>query len=633
MATKIKTIQYCFANTGPSILATNTAGTFDRTLYIPETGKTFIDVGMTGAGQFGMGVVSNANTRLLSLQIGANTATTSNNPITLGNSGEHNAFVWKQDMTAQFTSYWGASTTNLPVNATIQINGKVASSNIHNPSIETFITYTYDDTSSTKVKTVLIPLDCPTGNISVTNTTYTTVPALDTYLPEASKTYRNIYVVLQGNGSLGANANLHCLVGNITNTFAQDPNNLASDIFMKKIMNCDGLIGNTSVSHNFQLGTSLAAGKYAHWQAWMVVTYEYDEASTTRIMNSLQLPMEVDSPAGMNASSYARGTRELWIQEPGTITTERVAFYSFWNEIAAVGTPSMRIGTGSFVNYTDVLVQVGGSDAAMTRNDSAFTLVHGRNSMNFDVYRTDTADFMWNVSGFFIVNYTSDKPAAGSCSANKTIRNTVVSMGTGIAISNSVTTWAGAQFPETSYFISAFGTEMNFYANSTAILCGFTIRVEKTSAEGGVEWMPGYRDICQSDPENGVMYNYSQMRENFKRWGGDVNSDRVDVKGSRRIEVYTTGTTTGATGWHSLDILYTYHSLIYNVAGTVANSAGGNVVLSLCRSNTGEIVLKQNVAANGSFNFVWYDNTEPLFVSAVGDSGKYTRSTDDFAAV
>lgn len=636
MATRLKTISYCFANSGPVITAVNTAQTIARTLYIPESTKIFVDVALTATARCGSGAATDSITRSMSLQIGSNTATTLNNTARYTQSGEHYTMLWKQDMLEQFTSFWGANTSSLPVNATNQINGAAATHVHHNGAMETHITYTYDDDvslSPTKIKTVMIPLDCPPATITTSNVTYDTIPALDTYLPEASKTIRNIYVVIQGNGHTGANSNLHCIVGNITNTFAIDPNNLASDVFIRKYMDCDGLIGNTATTHNFQLGCSVA--KNNHQQAWMVVTYEYDEATTTTIMNSLMLPIELQSPGGANNTLWARGTREFWIQEPGPITTNRVAYYAFWNQTAAIGTPlGMRIGTGAFVTtYTDTAAVLGGVNGAMVRNDAAFTLTRGRNALNYDVYRTDTEDFMTNLSGFFIVNYTSGKPAAGSCVASKTIKSTVRGYGTTVAVSNSIFSWASA-IPESNYFISAIGTELLVHSNTTNTLVGILIRAEKTAAEGGPEWMPIYTDTCQTDPETGPMLNYSQMRYNFWRFANDADSSRVNPKTSRRIEVYTLGAV-GITnfGWHSMDIMTTYHSITYNVAGTVANSAGGNVVLSLCRTATGEVVLKQNVAANGSFNFTWYDNTEPLFISAEGDGGKYTRSADEFAAV
>jgi hypothetical protein len=633
MANRLKTISYCFANTGPVIVALNTAMTIARTLYIPESTKVFKDVTLTGAAKSGTGAVASMQTRSLSIQVGSNTATTVNNAIRHTESGEHTAALFKQDLTAQFTSFWGANVSSHTCNATMQINGIVASAVQHNAGMEAHITYSFNDDvalSPTRIKSVMIPLDCPVSTITTTNTTYGTVPALDTYLPEASKTYRDAYIVIQGNRSTGANANLHVLVGyDVKDTGALDTNNLDSQVFYRRYVNCQALIANsnTSVAHNFQLGASVAS--YHHQQAWMVVTYEYNEASTTRIMNSLKLPMDLYSPAGSNATTYLRETREFWIQEPGTITTNRVAFYSFWNQATAVGTPAMRIGTGSFVNYTDTAAALGGSNAAMTRKDDAFVLARGRNTLNYDVYRTDTAiaDMMWNMCGFWLVNYTSDKPTQGSDAANKTIQTCSKGYGTAASVSNTIFTWNGATFPETEYYLSAVGSEIVYVANTTGAVTGFTVRVEKTAAEGGVEWMPVYKDNCITDVETGTLMNYSQMRSNFKRFDGDLDSSRVDIKDARRFEIYTPS----AAGWLSLDIMYTYHGITYNVSGTTANCAGGNVQLRLHRTNNGELLATQNVAANASYNFVWHDNTEPVFVVAEADGGKYARTPDGYA--
>ena len=132
-------------------------------------------------------------------------------------------------------------------------------------------------------------------------------------------------------------------------------------------------------------------------------------------MNSLTLPMDLASPmGGTSATDYQRGSRELWIQE-ASITSNRVAYYVFWQQIAAISTLNMRIGTGAFVSYTDTAANTAGSNAAMVRNDAAFTLAHGRNSLNFDVWRSDTADFGWNISGFWLPT-TSLQPSGPSLS-------------------------------------------------------------------------------------------------------------------------------------------------------------------------------------------------------------------------
>ena len=63
-----------------------------------------------------------------------------------------------------------------------------------------------------------------------------------------------------------------------------------------------------------------------HFQAYLVVTYEFNATTSTSIMNSIMLPLDVASPmGGTTASDYQRKSRDFWIQEPATITTSASA--------------------------------------------------------------------------------------------------------------------------------------------------------------------------------------------------------------------------------------------------------------------------------------------------------------------
>src|SRR5690606_36061901 len=68
-----------------------------------------------------------------------------------------------------------------------------------------YVTYQYDDTSTTQIKTVFIPLDSATGaaptGAGATEIGTNQVPNLDSELPEASKTYRDIFFLAEGNES------------------------------------------------------------------------------------------------------------------------------------------------------------------------------------------------------------------------------------------------------------------------------------------------------------------------------------------------------------------------------------------------------------------------------------------------
>ncbi|MBP5993638.1 MAG: hypothetical protein KA731_01895, partial [Candidatus Moranbacteria bacterium] len=398
MATRLKTVKYAFP--ALAALTNNTLTTLTQiTVYLPETGtKTFRSV----VAHITMNDIITATggsltTKTLNCRVGAAAYTSIANANTLTNSGENASFWLSADYTSHFTTNWtGASMT---CDFQLQINQSTGTTTgMVNVCVTLDITYEYDDTSTTHVKTVMIPLNAPVGAIATAATTYDTIPVLDTYLPEASKVYRDISVVIQGNEHRNAATTDHTMtlrIGTATVTTGNYEGALATDRFFRYVWNATTAYPSTAATQTWQPTATVA--RVNHSQAYLVVTYEFAPGSSSTIMNSVMLPMDLASPMGGTTSAdYQRGTRELFIEEPTTITTSRVAYYVFWQQIAAISTLNFRIGTGSFVAYTDTASVLAGSNAAMVRNDAAFTLARGRNTLNFDVYRSDAADFGWN---------------------------------------------------------------------------------------------------------------------------------------------------------------------------------------------------------------------------------------------
>lgn len=613
MATRLKTVKYAF----PALasLTNNTLTTLTQiTIYLPETGtKTFRSVVATlTCNDIVTATGGTVTTKTMNLRLGAAGYTSVANGNTLTNSGENLSLYLAQDYTAHFTTNWTG--TSMTCDFQVQINQSTGTTlGMVNVCVTLDITYEYDDTSTTQVKTVMIPLNMLVGAMDTAATTRDTIPALDTYLPESSKTYRDIHVVVQGNEARNAATTDHTMtlrVGSDSVTTGNYEGALASDRFFRYVWNCTSTYPDTSVTQTWQPTATVA--RCNHAQAWMVVTYEYDESVSTTIMNSVMLPMEIASPMGGTTSSdYQRATRELFIEEPATVAGQRIAFYPFWTQAAAIGGLNMRIGTGSFVTYTDTASVLCGTNAAMIRNDSAVTLARGRNSLNFDVYRTDTADFGWNCSGFWLINYTSGKSSQGSGAHNHTVEWGIAQNGTAAAATSQAIAAMAPTIPEANYFIAAVGTRLAH--QSSTVPAGFIVQVERLSAEGGVQWEIVYQDQVSSDAELGTYFAYAQARSLFQRWPNDVDTDRMNIETSRRWRLFNFA----VSGWNSLTMLLTYHTITYTCADSITGFSG-TVDLGLHRAS-GEKVLETTRSGDGAFSFTWYDNTEDLYV--VADDG------------
>jgi hypothetical protein len=615
----LKTVKYAFPVLAS--LANNTLTNLTQiTIALPETGtKTFrkvtahvtMDDIITATG-------GTLTTKTLSLRLGAAGYTTVANANALTNSGENLSPWLSDDFTSHFTTNWTG--TSMTCDFQVTINQSTGTTlGMVNVCVTLDITYEYDDAATTHIKTVRIPLNMPTGALATAATTYDTIPALDTYLPEASKVYRSIYVVVQGNeqNATTTDSTMTLRVGSANITTGNHEHALQSDRFIRYVWNLTSSYPDTAATQTWQ-PTSSSANRYDHLQAELVVTYEFAPGSSTRVMNSLALPLQVDSPmGGTGAGDYQRATRELFIQEPGTITTTRVAFYAFWTQITALGGLNMRIGTGAFVGYTtDRAAVLCGSNAAMVRNDSAFTLTRGRNSLNFDVYRTDTADLGWSVGGYFLVNYTSDISSQGVGAHNHTVEWGLQQRGTAAAATVYTIAATAPIIPEANYYISALGCELILQSSSTTVPSSVVVFAERLAGEGGIQWENAYLDAIQSDPEVGAFLFYAQIRNLFWRWPNDPGADRMNLETSRRWRAVLGGASANTVGWISLNLMLTYHTITYTDTTTVAGSNGGTVNLNLCRAGSGERVASASRTGNGSVTWTWYDNTEPMFVEA-----------------
>lgn len=637
MATRLKTVEYWF----PELAAVNdnTDTNFTQiTAYLPETkaSNPFKSVVLDIHIQDAETVSNNVNRRQVSMSVAGSAYTVVNNTNLWTSSGEQKWISFSGNFTALFNTSW--SGTSATVDARVLCDSAIATpaQQWRCATAKLTITYEYDDTSTTQVKTVRIPLSTPPiANLGTSKpgTATAVIPALDTFLPEASKSIRQYTIVVQGNDEVSATTDRSMSweveTGGVYTTGVHE-GSMNTSCFFRHSQAQSFL---TSVTRNFYLWSSLAC--FAHVQAWLVVTYEYNESTSTRIMNSLLLPMDFDSPAGGTTSSdYQRASRELWIEEPGTITKVDSALFMFWEQATAVSGCQYRINAGAWSGaITSTAAVVAGSCCAQYRADTYLpTLVRGRNTLQADIYRTDTTDLMFNMSAFWILNYTSDKHASGSGVHNKTIFWNLETTSTGAAAQETIISATSVQIPETNYFITAIGSEYIYNSNTTGAMYGVSVMAERLAAEGGVQWEVLYKDINYGDALTGRRLCYGQCRTVFKRYPQDVDPGRIDIETNRRYK----SNFSPALGWRQLNIIITYHSITYTVADSISGFTG-TVTIGLHKgdavsaaSNKGELMQTTTRSGDGTFSFTVYDNTENVYVIA-NDGTHVGRSTDGVA--
>lgn len=634
MATRLKTTEWWLPTT---TLVDNTDTNLTQIdFYVPEydgvgtitVRKALVEVIVHDRNT----TLGNISRRQISVSVNLASYSVVNNTNAITNGGEQQTIIFAADFTSHFDALINNSVNSLDVR--LLVDSAVASPlspAFNNVSVRLALTYEYDDTSTTQIKTVRIPLNSPVGAMATSKpgTATATIPALDTELPEASKVYRQTVLVAQGNDN-GSSTDLILNMQIDTNTaFASASYEHGSNCAM--FIRCNSIESfTTNASHSFYIWGNAAS--FNHFQAWLVVTYEFDATSSNDTFVSLMLPIAMDSPMGGTTSSdYQRATRSLWIQETGIVAKQQ-ACYLFWDQIAAISGLNFRIGTGSFVTYTDAASVLAGSNAAMIRNDSAFSLARGNNTLNVDAYRTDAQDLGYNVSGFFIINYTADKPSDGYGAANHTVEWPLSDTGTSAATAAWIISASAVAIPESDYFLTALGTQCKYVPSSTTAQAGNAVAVERLAAEGGIVWESVYADLSGTDGETGIYHSYSQARDLFMRFPSDTLSQggsRMDLETSRRWR-WAVGQSVPALGYVSL--LFTYHTITYTVSGSVTGSAGGTVYIDLIRDGAPLEILKTTTrTGNGSYSFTWYDNTIEVYTSAYEDSTHVGRSDSTVA--
>lgn len=647
MATRRKSIEYWF----PELAAVtdNTDTEFTAiTAYIPETGSSFVSVYLEVMIQDAEITSNNVNRRQISLKIGSGAYTDVNNTNLLTSSSEQKWLMMSGDFTTLFTNAWTGTTTSASLTAKCLFDSAIAtpSQNWRCATAKLIITYDYDDAFTTQIKTVRLPLITPISALGTTKpAAIDTIPAFDTWLPETGKTYRQVTIVAQGNDEIAATTDHSmswCIDNEATYTTGIHEGALNTSCWTRhnQLQTTGSLWTGTSSTHSWYIWGSLAV--FAHYQAWIVITYEFDTGSST-IMNSLLLPMEFDSPAGTATNAdYQRASRTLFIAEPNPITIARSSIQFFWEQATAATGIQYRVNEGAWSGaLTSTAATVAGSCGAQYICDSYITtLARGLNTFTVDIYNAESpgatapntpSDFLYNLCSLWMFNYTSGKHTGGCCMHNHTVQHNFQVIDTGVAEQMSITSNKSYTLPETSYFINGIGTEMKHQSNSTGGISGLVIQAERLTGatENGHKWESIYLDQSMTDALTGIRHSYSQCRDLFYRWPNDADTSRIDIATARRYR----SAFSPALGWRQLTFLTTYHSITYTVSGTVSGSGGGTVNLYLRRSETsaykpGDLLLSTSRSGDGSYSFTWYDDTLDVFVDAYEDSTHLGRSAD-----
>jgi hypothetical protein len=639
MATRIKTVEYWLGGSNTT-LASNTRRDFTQvSVRLPETSKVFRSVRLIVHVMDAQTTAATMTNPVLGIQIGAvafSNATLGNPP---ANSGEHGAYIFERDVTAYFTTNFTTAVHN--VGAGVQFTGPVTI----NHSAKIIITYEYDDTSTEHVKTVRIPIESNVGALTATlaNIGTTQIPALDTFLPEASKTYRRVWIEAIYNDHATGATNDPTLgisvAGGAEQLSGAHFTDLASARAMVYMYDQGATpVWATNTAQNIQARASTVtnAATFNHIAFLLCVTYTFDPATTTRVLNSLALVIPpIFTPGGTTANDSNEQTFDLWVQEPGTITLRQSGAVIYYSQTAAVG-PRIAFGAQAERSYTDANVLNCGATFLCQRVDSGgaqgagITLARGKNTFNFSVSIGTLGTSPSNFGGMMYLNYESDQSALGVGAHNQSLLFGIQNS----QLAGNQSNITAAQFiflPSTHWFRSNLGFLSNQVINAPSIT--FT-QFECESAVGelsGGGWENQGAIPLVAETELG-WYPAStnvglQSPNDWDRWTDDPDTTRMSLTASRRWRIIN-----GVTSTLPLSVWTTVHNIIYTVTSTISGSSGGTITARLCRVSDGTLLKSTTRSGNGDVTFTWYDNVDEVFVEAretdalVGRSGNGTAT-------
>jgi hypothetical protein len=638
MATRQKTIEF-LTQTDATNLAAATHRDKTVTVYIPETVVAFRSVQLECTYVVNATTAATPTAQTIGLQIAAGTMDTASLGNLIANSGERYGNMLVRDLTSRFTSDWSGTSQTV----TCRVNIGTAATANHGFRIR--ITYDYDDTASTHIKTIRIPIESTRANVNVTTLGTaitlggaTAIPALKNgYLPEASYNVRNAVVELYGTElASSATYTLHCTYGGASDTSCWLSTNttINSDclVHAQFDITAKALTAATALT----VYSASTTGKYNNLGGWITVTYEFAPGSSTTIFNSLILGA-FDTAGWIGGT--ATGDKDAWertiyIEEPGTITLQESAIML---SLVDSGGLTLNVAVGSQTN-TAFTVSAGGIqtgnyqlvhriDAGGAKGTAGITLSRGPNQYIAYVY-SGTANAGWNLAGVMILNYTSDLSSQG-IGAHAQSRYLHILNSVGLTnLTNSSSAIAPA-IPESNYWL--VGACIELYAVSLNSASGAqAIQAERQSGEGeAAGWETLYVGQYRTDAEDLQWHLYGAARKAWKRHPRDTDNDRMDIETARVFRVDT-----NPASQVGLGLWYTYHSITFTVSGNITGSNGGTVNLKLNKYGTADVELLDYTSVTGdtSYSFTWYDNVDTLYVDAFEDGTHIGRSSNDVAS-
>lgn len=643
MATRSNTVEYV----GTMRNTTLAAGATEEqavTVVIAETGsRAFTSVFMeVYADENNASTTSRGSITARMLGVGIDAVADSDVTVTdtITDTGDQGSFVFKRDLTSYFTTNYTGTSHAVGLRFSFTQTGTNALTVI-NVAMRLVVSYTYDDASeTTRTKTVRIPLQSYLTALATTETEIKSngtsaggssqIPDLSTFLPEATKSYKDIFFDIEWNDNISATTNQTVSLRTGTDTtytggVLEKANNagLHHHWFWKRT----DLATNAATS--FKMWATTAA--HHHPAVMLVVTYTYDHSNAADQIASVLIPMTAAwgnaSPAA-TAAVAVRYFAEVWVEEPATITLLHSGVVFNLCYTSSVVSPTIWAGSAGTTAYTSGYGSVSaGSHHLIHRVDSGgltgLTLARGANVIEFNVY--GNAAFIFTTA-YLVLNYTHGKPTNGSGEANHTIKR--LAIGDAADSANLTIASQAEAIPEAAYWLNGYGARIEYcYSTVGGLLSLEMIRAGGDAPSGGRFSAAGCCRNGEAAEQGSVAVNLA-LADWFMRFAADPELGRLNPETARTWYVCSTTANN-----YQVETWLTYHTVTFTKTHAITGSAAGTVTLAVHYNGAASYMLgpSEKVATasrsgNGNVDTTWYDNTSNMIVEAVEDSTHVGRS-------
>jgi hypothetical protein len=651
MSLRSKTIEYAFkSDSMTGSFASAAVRDFQPiTIIIPETGsRSFLSCFTRVYAQW---EAVNITAYRIQCGVGTGLDTTGEGAAqtqAITNTGEQSPLILSRDVTSLFasSSAFGAGQTSSYMSMSVSITGPASSVCF----AKVYITYTYDDVASSdsRIKTVRIPIESFSGSLAFATTrSFQSLPALDTWLPESNKSFCDIHLDVIGNTCPAAGtvvSSLSSVVGGTKRQIAGlIPGTGASAAWFYYNQKLPDWPTSTPVSFGmYQSGSAL----FDSCAPILVVTYCYSASLSPRVMNSVLLGMadEKGYMGGPVLGDKSAFSREFFIEEPNPSLSQSAVLFSFID--AGALAPRIFCGSQPQKTYTIAAQTVCGGFNVLHRIDDSgsvrtegFTFGRGKNNITTNWYRTTNAAGSYGtfVSSMLYLNYASDTSSqSGNAENHLSTRFEYLTRLTGSAINLREFVTASninsgsmnmADIPETNYYLNGVGYIIDYMQGAAASAFSLSaLQVTGANANIGDGWRDLFSGQYASDAEFGVIQIYARAGDEFRKFSEDPDSDLLRIEIPRKYRWVSTAT--GQVG--SAYMYYTYHTIKYDISGTISGYSGSasGLAVNLHRSDTEKYRYTVYSDANGAFSGSWYDNTIPMYAHVFQDATHVGRSAD-----